>query len=51
MKKAKIWNVYPDFWPKKLNQNNQQCLLVFKNKIDDTILKNYNKFLSKLTKN
>ena len=32
------------FWPKKLNQNNQQCLVVFKNKINDTIPKNYNKF-------
>ena len=32
------------FWPKKLIQNYQQCLFVFKNKINDTILKNYNKF-------
>ena len=44
MKKAKFWNVYPDFLTKKLNQNNQKCLFVFKNKIIDTILKNYNKF-------
>ena len=27
------------FWPKKLNQIIQQCLFVFKNKINDTILK------------
>ena len=32
------------FWPKKLNQNSQQSLVVSKNKINDTILKNYNKF-------
>ena len=32
------------FWPKKLNQNKQQRLFVFKNKINDTILKNCNKF-------
>ena len=32
------------FWPKKLHQNNQQGLFVFKNEINDTILKNYINF-------
>ena len=32
------------FRPKKLNQNNQQRLFVFKNEINDTILKKFNKF-------
>ena len=42
MKKAEFWNVYPEILTKmKLNQ---QCLFVFKNKINDTILKIFNKF-------
>ena len=45
MKKAEFWNIYPEFWPNKLNQNNQQCLFVFKSKVNNTILKNLNKFL------
>ena len=43
MKKAEFWNIYPEFWPKKLNQNNKQGLFVLKSKIHDTILKNFNK--------
>ena len=44
MKKAKFWKVYLDFLTQKIKSNNQQCLFVFKNKINETILKNYNKF-------
>ena len=54
MKKAKFWNVYPDFLTRKLNRNNQKCLFVFKNKINDTILKiitNFSKIDENLGKN
>ena len=47
MKKAEFWNI----WPKKLNQNKQQSLFVFKNEINDTILKIFLQILAKLTKN
>ena len=36
MKKAELWNIYPEFY--------QQSLFVCKNKINDTIRKNFNKF-------
>ena len=41
----------PIFWPKELNQNNQQCLFVFKNKINDTIQTNFSKIDKNLGKN
>ena len=51
MKKAEFWNIYPDFFlPKIIHQNNQQCWFVFKNKIIDTIYKDFNTFLLKLRK-
>ena len=44
MKKAEFCNIYPEFFAKKINQNNQHCLFVFKNIVNDTILKNFIKF-------
>ena len=44
MKKAEFCKIYREFFSKKLNQNNQQCLFVFKNIVKETILKNFIKF-------
>ena len=44
MEKAEFCNIYPEFFAKKINQNNQQCLFSFKNIVNDTILKNCIKF-------
>ena len=44
MKKAEFWNIFPEFLTKKIKSDNQQGLFVLKNKINDTILKNFNKF-------
>ena len=45
MKKAEFWSIKPKFLTKKINQKNQQCVFVFENKINNTIPKNFNKFL------
>ena len=44
MKKAEFEIFIQSFWPKKLNQNNQQGFFVLKNKINDSIHLNFNKF-------
>ena len=44
MKKAEFCNIYPEFFSKKLNQNNQQCLFVCKKIVNNTTLKNFIKF-------
>ena len=53
MKRAKFSNTYPEFLTKKLNQNNQQSLFVFKIEINDTIniLTNFGKINKKFGKN
>ena len=50
MKKVEFWIIYQSFWPKKLNQNNRQCLFVFKKKSTTLFLKNLINF-SKIDKN
>ena len=45
MKKADFWNIKPEFLTEISNKNSRQNFFVFKNKIKNTTIQNFSKFL------